>query len=120
VKPGGAFFGPIHMAERAGMEPFECAVIGTYDLDGVLLDANMAPASTKGTASVKPESGAVKATTIKPKALELKGESMVWCMLEMPPPPPLQKDLGKSRTLLQEASSMGTCRCRLKTLLLPP
>jgi len=99
-KLGGVFSRPVYIAERAGAETIKCAVINIYDPGGAILDTNTALAPTKGTASIKLASGAVKATTTKPKALEPKGESTVWCMLKMLPSPLSQKDLGKSRMLL--------------------
>ena len=117
---GGVFSRPIHVAERVGAEPIERAVIDAYDPGGASSDANVAPAPTKDTASIEPASGAVKATTAKPEALELKGESMVWCVLETPPLPLPQKDSGKSRMSPREAPSMGTCRRGLKAPLPPP
>jgi hypothetical protein len=67
---GGVFSRPIHVAERAGVEPIKHMVIDAYEPRGVSLDANPSPAPTKGTASVELAGGAVKATTTQPEALD--------------------------------------------------
>ena len=62
---------PTHTAGNMGVNTIECMVIKVHKPEGVLLDANGTPASTKGTASIKFAGRAMGATTAKPKALEL-------------------------------------------------
>jgi len=72
------------MAEKAGTEGIECIVINTHKLGKALLDANTAPTPTKGTASIKPVSRAVEATTTRPKVLEPRAKSAESYKLETP------------------------------------
>ncbi len=51
-------------------------VIGAHKPGGALLDANILPAPTKGTTSIKLIGIAEKATTTEPEALEPKAESV--------------------------------------------
>ncbi len=98
-EPGGVFLGPVHVAEKVGVEASERARVDTHEPGGASLDANTAPVPTKGIASIKPASGAVEATTARPEALEPRAESAEWSKLQLPLPtlpPPSQKDLGES------------------------
>ena len=70
--------GPLHEAEgaclgstgMAGLKAIECVTVEAHEPEGAFLDANAAPAPTKGTASIKLAGRAVQATTAKPEALE--------------------------------------------------
>ena len=59
--------------------------INVHEPGGVSLDANAAPISTEGAASVKLFGVAKKAATTEPEALGPRAEGEAWCMLEMPP-----------------------------------
>ncbi len=58
------------------MEAIDCVVISAHKPGGALLDANILPAPTKGTTSIKLIGIAEKATTTEPEALEPKAESV--------------------------------------------
>ena len=104
-EPGGVPLRLVHMAEKAGTEGIECIVINTHKLGKALLDANTAPTPTKGTASIKPVSRAVEATTTRPKVLEPREKHTEWSELQPP--------------LLQQPPKEGMLRCRLEALLSP-
>jgi len=109
---GGACLGstgPVHAAEKAGAEAIERAVIDTDEPGGASLDANAAPAATKGTASVELIGVAKKAAAAKPEALEPWAESEAWCGLEMLPPLP-RKGSGEPGSPPREAPAVGMRR----------
>jgi hypothetical protein len=72
---------PIHMARKAGMEPIKGAPNEAHKLEGVLLDIITTSIPTKGIASIKPTSGAIEATTVRPKILELREKCVEWSKL---------------------------------------
>ena len=115
-EPGGAGLRPVHTVEIVGTEAIKCMVFDVYEPGKASLHANTALAPTKGTASIKPASWAMEATTTRPEALEPRAESVEWSKLQLlPPMPPLpQEGPGKPRSPLQEAPSMGMCRRRLE------
>jgi hypothetical protein len=82
---GGVGLGPVHVAGKASAEALECVAIDAHEPGGASLDANTAPVSTEGTASVKLFGVAKKATTAEPEALGPRAEGEAWCMLETPP-----------------------------------
>ena len=84
-EPGGVFLGPVHVAEKVGVEASERARVDTHEPGGVSLDANGTPAPTEGTASIELAGGAVKATTTQPEVLEPQAKSEAWRGLEMLP-----------------------------------
>ena len=69
--------------------------VNAHKLGGVSLDVNAAPASTKGTTSVKLIGMAEKAATAEPEVLELRAEGTAWYRLEMLLPLLPQNGLGK-------------------------
>jgi len=84
-EPGGVPLGLIHVAEKAGVEAMAHAAANMCEPGGASLDADGIPAPTKGTASIEPASGAVKATTTRPKVLGPRAENMAWSKLQPPP-----------------------------------
>jgi hypothetical protein len=70
-----------------GAEASEHAQVDAHEPGGVSLDANPAPAPTKGTASVELAGRAVKATTAQPEALDHWAKSEAWCGLGTLPLP---------------------------------
>ncbi len=106
-EPGGAGLRPVHTAEKVGMEATKYAVVNMHKPGGASLDANTTPVSTKGITSIKPASGAVEATTIRPEVLKPREKHMEWSELQPLPPP-------------QEPPKEGMCRCRLKALPMLP
>ena len=106
-EPGGAGLRPIHTTEKAGMEAIKCVATGTHKPGGALLDANTTPVPTKGISSIEPASGAVEATTTRPKVLEPREKCMEWNKLQPPPPLP------------QKPPNEGMRRRRLKALPSP-
>ena len=75
------------MAEKAHVEPIECAVADMRRPGKALLDADIygTPAPAEGTASIELAGGAIKATTAQPKALDLWAKSEAWRRLGMLP-----------------------------------
>ena len=116
---GGVPLGLIHMAEKAGAEASERAVVDMREPGEVSLDAHTAPAPTEGITSIKPTSRAVVATATRPEVLEPRAEGMAWRRHEMPLPPP-GEGLGEPGSPPCEVPSMGTCRCGPEALPLPP
>ena len=76
------------MAEKAGAEATDRMVVDMHKPGGVLLDANGAPAPTKGITSIEPASRAVVANAARPEALEPRAESVEWSKLQLLPPTP--------------------------------
>jgi hypothetical protein len=83
--PGGVGLGPVHVAGKASTEALECVAINAHEPGGASLDANTAPVSTEGAASVKLFGVAKKAATAEPEALGPRAEGKAWCMLETLP-----------------------------------
>ena len=82
-----------------GTEAIKHVIADVHKPGGVSLDMNGTPASTKGTISIKFVSLAKKANATKSKVLELKAESVAWCVLGTLSPLPLQKGSGEPRLL---------------------
>ena len=81
VELGGIGLRPIHMARKVGTEPIKGAPNKAHKLGGVLLDMITTSISTKGIASIEPASGAMEATTMRPKILELREKCVEWSKL---------------------------------------
>jgi hypothetical protein len=82
-EPERVFLRPIHMDKKAGAEASECVQVDVHELGGASLDANPAPPSTEGTASIELAGGAIKATTAQPKVLDPWAKSKAWHRLGM-------------------------------------
>jgi hypothetical protein len=69
-KLGGVLLRPVYAARKAGVEPIKGVPDEVHKLGGASLDTNTTSVPIKGIASIEPASGAVEATTARPKALE--------------------------------------------------
>jgi hypothetical protein len=66
--------GPAHASRKVGAKVIGCTAVGAIKPGGASLDANIVPAPTEGTASVKLIGVAKKATAVEPEALEPRAE----------------------------------------------
>jgi hypothetical protein len=90
----GSYRGSGKSARSSG---HECASVEAHQPWGASLDANAAPASTKGATSIKLLSVAEMAATVKLQALNVLNpwvKHEAWCRLEKPLPP-LREDSGE-------------------------
>ena len=120
AEAGGVGLGPVHAAGKAGTKAIECAVIDAHKPGGASLDADTAPAPTKGTTSVELIGVAEKAATAEPEALEPRAEGAAWRGLETPSLLPPREGSGMLGTPPREAPNKGMRRRGLEAPPPPP